>query len=187
MGERARSEQVITPEGRLSYPNLFHPRSFRGGKPMYEAVIIFPLGTNLDELKKVYRQCAMEAFDGKKPPGFLSPFKVSEQKGMEGCQFIRVKTAQPPGLVGPDKKEITNPRDLFPGCYVRASVNAFSYNNMGNKGVSFGLNNLQKTGGLKEGDEPFGSWSTAEQDFDEVEQLESDDKVAPGNTENIFE
>jgi hypothetical protein len=35
---------------------------------------------------------------------------------------------------------------MYPGAQVRGSVSAFGYDYQGNKGVSFGLNNLQKLG-----------------------------------------
>lgn len=86
-----------------------------------------------------------------------SPFrKDAIAKGYpEGSIFINVRTEQQPGVVyahaGPDGKPAIMPpekyRDeLYPGCFVRASLAAFGYDTQGNKGVSFALNNLQKLG-----------------------------------------
>jgi hypothetical protein len=49
--------------------------------------------------------------------------------------------AKPKPLVIPADKIAA---ELYPGAIVRASVNAFAYDRKGNKGVSFGLNNVQK-------------------------------------------
>ena len=64
-----------------------------------------------------------------------------------------MRTANPPGIVyahaGPDGKPARMAQEqikgeMYPGVIVRASVTAFAFDTDGNKGVSFGLNNLQK-------------------------------------------
>ena len=56
---------------------------------------------------------------------------------------------------------------------------AFTYDTKGNKGVSFGLNNVQKV----KDDEPLGNFSRAEDDFDEVEDFDGPGGKKP---EGIF-
>lgn len=86
-----------------------------------------------------------------------SPFrKDAVAKGYpQGSLFIGCRSEQKPGCVyahaGPDGKPAIIPADkvrdeMYPGAQVRLSVAAFGYNNSGNKGVSFALNNVQKLG-----------------------------------------
>ncbi len=39
--------------------------------------------------------------------------------------------------------KITDPAQIFAGCIVKASVNPFAYDQTGNRGVAFGLQNIQ--------------------------------------------
>ena len=53
------------------------------------------------------------------------------------------------------------------------SLNAYPFSASGNKGVSFGLQNVQK---LRDG-EPLGSVSRVEDDFDELDDEDDADSV----------
>jgi hypothetical protein len=39
--------------------------------------------------------------------------------------------------------KITDPSKVFAGCIVKASVNPFAYEQTGNRGIAFGLQNIQ--------------------------------------------
>ncbi len=156
---------VVTPKAILSYPHLDVPQAPRAGtlgKAKYSATLVFPEGTDLSALQAA----AMAAGDEKWPGKFAemvrvgaarSPFrKDAENKGYApGSFFLNVRTEQKPGIVylhaGADKKPAPVPaekvkEDLYPGAFVRAQIRAFAYDNSGNKGVSFALNNIQKLG-----------------------------------------
>ena len=66
-----------------------------------------------------------------------------------------------PGIVDEDLNAVLDPTQVYSGCYARVSINAFPYSNSGNKGISFGLNNVQF---LQDG-EPLGGRTRAEDDF----------------------
>lgn len=153
------SNRVITPKAILSYPHLFSPQAPPGGgKAKYSACLIFEKGTDLSALKKAVLDAAVTKWGADKAPGMIRagqlrlPFREDwEAKGYpEGAVFLNVRTEQQPGIVsiypGPDKKPlpITEEKEIYPGCYVRASINPFAYDTQGNKGVSFALNNIQK-------------------------------------------
>ena len=72
--------------------------------------------------------------------------------GYAGHKFIRVASGgdRPPALygahLGADGKlvKLTDPASLYPGCYVNAVVNAFTWeNDLGGRGISFGLSMMQ--------------------------------------------
>ena len=81
--------------------------------------------------------------------------------GYAGTVFIAATSKQQPGVVSANLKPIIVRDDLYAGCYCRASVTAFAYDKAGNKGVSFGLQNIMKT---RDGESVSGR-SRAEDDF----------------------
>ena len=62
-----------------------------------------------------------------------------------GHYIINVSTKMQPQIVDAQLNPITHPIDFYSGCYGRASINFYAYNSNGNKGITAGLNNLQKT------------------------------------------
>lgn len=53
---------------------------------------------------------------------------------------------------------------MYSGCYARVSLNFYAFNSNGNKGVAYGLGNIQK---IRDG-ESFGGRSSATDDFGTV-------------------
>ena len=88
-----------------------------------------------------------------------------------GSVYINVRSKQPPGIVsrfaGEDGRplRITDPSEVYSGCQVRASLNVFAYDRAGNRGISLGLNNVQK---LADGERLDGRLK-AEDDFEALE------------------
>lgn len=82
-----------------------------------------------------------------------------------------------PGIAGPKAgadgrpELLTIPSDVYGGCFMRAKVNAYFWENNGRCGVSLGLQSLQK---LRDG-EPFGGGSDAQADFDAIPAPASED------------
>lgn len=170
---------LITPKARLSFPNLFTPKAgMNGGDEKYSACLVFAPGTDLSELEAAALNVAKEKW-ADKAEGLLRtgrlrwPFRTDvEEKGYEpGSVFINVNSKNQPGVVGryagPDGKPVAieDPLEVYAGCYVRASVKAFAYDTSGNRGISFGLNNIQK---LDDGPRLDGR-KRAEDEFDATE------------------
>ncbi len=175
---------VITPEAMLSYPHLFEPEAMNEGEePAYSACLVFEKDADLKALRKAIAAAATEKWGNKAESMFRSgalrsPLrKDGEAKGYpEGSIFLNARTKRKPGIVGPYKgadgkpMPITDPDEVYAGCYVRASLRAFAYDNKGNKGVSFALNNLQK---LRDGKRIDGR-RRAEDEFDAVQDAPDD-------------
>lgn len=169
-------KSIITPTATLSYPALFQPKAgLNGGEPMYSCALVFAPGTDLTEMKKAALEAIQEKWGAKAAElirgGKLRlPFREdAEDKGYPpGSIFMNVKSKTKPGIVGrfagPDGKPVAirNEEEIYPGCQVRASVRAFTYDTNGNKGVSFALGNIQK---LADG-ERLDSRKRAEDEFD---------------------
>ena len=187
------STRALTPVGLLVFPALFEPKSFENGPERYSAVLIFDEEAQKTaeflNLKRVASVAAREKFGEKMPPKFRNPFRDGEEKEVagfgEGKVFISVTSKNKPLVVDRKKVEgkfpiITDEERLYSGCYVRCSVNAFSYDRSGNKGVSFGLNNVQF---VRDGERlAIGGRSNPNSDFDDVEG----ENVSEGEANDLF-
>lgn len=189
----AERKAIYTPPFRVSFPNVYRPSSYDGGAPKYSLVgLFYPAKFNdlhrkaWTEVGRIANEAALEKF--KKPikdfpDNFRKPFRKGEEKEHldgygPGCIFFSMSSKQAPGIVDKNKGIVLE-TDFYPGCWARASVTAFAYDNKG-KGVSFGLHNIQKLG---EG-ESFSGRIAAEEDFgDDVRDIfpDTDDGSSAGN------
>lgn len=165
-------KRVITPIARLSYPYLFEKsEGMNGQEGKYQCELIFEDGADLAELKRAANIAAKDKWGDKVPKNLRSPFRDGDtdregKDGYEGCVFIGARSKDRPGVViGRDRAPCTDQSDVYGGCYVKASVTAFAYEQAGNKGVSFALNNVWK---IRDG-EPFGSRRNADEEFAEAD------------------
>lgn len=169
---------VMTPEFRVSWPKVFKPELNKlNGKMEYSLVALFPKGADLSALKAAAQEAIIKKWGADKaawPAKLKTPFRDQGEKekltdgrlilpaGYEkGAIFITLKSTQKPGVVDASVQDIINEHEFYSGCWARATVNAFTYSQLGNMGVSFGLQNLQKT---KEG-EPLSGRMKAENEF----------------------
>lgn len=182
---------VVTPKFRASYPNVFKPRRNElNGKDEYSVVALFPKGTNLEPLKKAATEAIVKKWGvdkAKWPTNLKSPFRDQKERAKdgvlpagheEGAIFINFKSAQKPQVVDQNVQLILDETEFYAGVYAIASVNAYAYDQKGNRGVAFGLGNIQK---VKDG-EPLGGRTRAQDDFKAIEG--AGDEVA--TTDDLF-
>ena len=168
--------KVITGEARLSYANLWEPKSINGGAPKYSVSIIIPKSDTRTiakikaAIEAAYREGETKLKGNGKTVPALSVLKTPLRDGdterpddeaYAGSYFINANSATAPGIVDSACETILERSQLYSGVYARASVNFFAFNSNGNKGIACGLNNIQK---LRDGD-PLGGKSRAEDDF----------------------
>jgi len=171
-------KKVITPIFRVSFPAVFTAKSFQNQPAKYSIVMLFDKKTDLKEVKKAAFNAAIEKFGSKEkfPKGMKWPWRDGDEKqdmaGYAGSIFISAsaKESAQPGLVDKDRQQILSERDFYAGCYARAELIAFYYDQMGNKGVSFSLQNVQK---WKDG-EAFSGRKNAEDVFGDLEDDSND-------------
>jgi hypothetical protein len=72
-----------------------------------------------------------------------------------------------PEIVDENCFEITDPEEVYSGCYGRVSMKFFPYKKEGNLGIGCGLDNVQK---LEDG-EVILTRISAEEDFAEVDDI----------------
>ena len=129
---------------------MFEPKAFNNGEPKYSLQMLWPIGTDLSEIKKACKKVAKARWPDQPPKGFRMPFRDgNEEKEGEGAYkdmvFANASSQYRPPVVGPDgKTEILTNEEFYPGCWARAELNVFSYSHLGNNGVSFGVLGIQK-------------------------------------------
>lgn len=174
--------QALTPKFRVSYPNVFKAkRNELSGKDEYSVVALFTKDTDLAGLKATVvkvLEAELGADQKKWPKNLKLPFRDQGEKKkttdegkeilpsghVEGAIFLNLKSKTKPGVVNAQVEDIIDEAEFYAGCWARASVNAYYYDAAGNKGVAFGLVNIQK---VAEGD-PLSGRTTAIEDFSPV-------------------
>jgi len=189
---------VNTPTFRVSYPNVFKAKkNDLNGKDEFSVVALFKKGEDLTKLKEAAQKAIVEKWGPDKakwPANLRTPFRLQEERAKEvdgkrvlpagheeGAIFLNLKSSQRPGVVDQNVQDIIDESQFYAGCYARASVNAYAYDQKGNRGVSFGLGNIQK---VRDG-EPLGNRARPEADFAPI-QVEGGDAAATGSATDIF-
>ena len=177
----ANSTRVVTGKVRFSFVNVFEARAFgENTEAKYSVMLLIPKTdtATLSRMRAAIDAAAQKGlqtkFGGKMPTILKTTLKDADKDTNQdgdtlasvwpetaGHYVINVSSKTQPQVVDANLNPIINPTEFYSGCYGRASINFFAYNNSGNKGISAGLNNLQK---LEDG-ESLGSITTAEQDF----------------------
>lgn len=160
------ADNLITPEFRAAFISVFKATSMKNAdgsvnKPKFSIRAAFPPTAKLDALKKEAEMAAREKWGDKIPKTLRSPFRTNEELenpivGIGDDWIIMSFSANEdrrPGIVDSKLQDIIDDADVYSGAWYRAQVRAFAYENAGNKGVSFGLQNVQK---LRD-DDPLGN------------------------------
>lgn len=187
MATTASATKVVTGKVRLSYVHVFEPYSQDSDdEGKYSTVILIPkrdkatLGKIEAAIKAATEQGKNTKFDGKVPNNLQITLHDGDEEGdlernpeYEGHMFMSVSSKTKPGIVDSDVNPIMDSTEVYSGCYARVSINAFPFNYKGKKGISFGLNHIQK---LADGDY-LGGRSRAEDDFEAVDSEEADSLI----------
>lgn len=173
--------KVNTPKFRVSFPAVFEQTEYQG-KKFYSVMALFPKDADLSQLKEQAEKAVIEKWGADKnkwPKNLRSPFRDQSEKAYagddgtqklpkgheEGAIFMNFKSNQRPSVVDQNVQEILDQNEFYAGCWAIASVQAYAYDHMGNRGVSFGLGNIQKVGD----GEPLGGRTRPEDDFKPIE------------------
>jgi hypothetical protein len=170
------ADNIVTPEFRGAFVQVFKATAMKGqadAKPKYSVRAVFLPGTDITALKEAAKQAASEKWGANLPKLLRSPFRMNKELeteivGVPEDAIVVTFSANEdrrPGVVDAKLQDILDEADCYSGAYYRAQVRAFGYDTAGNKGVAFGLQNLQK---LREG-EPMGGRMPASKAFNAVE------------------
>lgn len=177
--------KVITGIVRLSFVHLLEPAEDMGGKLKYSTQILIPKDdtTTLGKIENAIeaaKETGKSKWNGKVPANLNLPLRDGDEEvddegnpKVPGHYFMNCSSVGKPGIIDRFKQPVDDPERVYSGVYARVSINAFGYSAVGNKGISFGLNNVQI---IKDG-EYLGGRASADADFDEFELDEEDDDL----------
>ena len=177
--------KVLTGEVRLSYEHLSTPYANQnqpGSEPKYSVTLLIPktdAATKADidqSMQAAYEAAVKDRWQGARPQ--LRNALIYDGDGFrnDGSKFgpecaghwvITASSKRKPMVV-----DISNinvelaPQDIYSGMYARVTINFFSFNSHGNKGIGCGLGNVMKT---RDG-EPLSGGATAQSDFEGIGQ-----------------
>lgn len=158
----------------LSYPNLFNAKQIMNqGEPKYSTAIL--IAKNDKENMKKLQAAIDEAKNDDKLKGARkidTPLNDGDEekpddKYYAGCYYINAKASEnhPPKVVDRHVNPIMDQEEIYAGCICNVVVNMYAYNFNGHYGVGVGLGNVQK---VKDGERIGGSFSSAEDDFEDL-------------------
>ena len=167
---------------RCSYLNVFKARlNDLSGNEEYSSQLLIPKSANktLKDIKSACDEALANKFAGKVPASAKkSPLRDGDEPDADGNEraecyaghwFCNVKNSNRPGVVDENVQPIIDSSEFTSGDYVRVSLNAYAYDNKGNKGVALGLSNIQR---VRKG-EPLGNVQRAESVFDVLETTDA--------------
>jgi hypothetical protein len=165
----SKSGNIITPKGRLSFPQLFVAKKAPGAdKEKFGVSLLIPPTADLSLLVQAVKDCAKEKWGDKQPAKLKSPFLKAEDYDREGYEkgwiLIRPTSITKPGVVDATGANVVDESQVYPGRWASLSLRPFAYDTNGNRGVSLGMQNVQ----LLDHDEPIGGRARAEDEFEPV-------------------
>lgn len=182
------ARKVVTDKNegiRLGYVHLTEPYSASDDQDAkYSCMLIIPKTAKrtLAAIKAAQKAAIEEQkgkFGGKVPKNLRNTLKDGDEDAdlernpeLEGCYYMNVSSTRRPGVVDRNLNPILDATEIYSGMVARVSISAYCYNVNGNKGVTFGLENVQK---LADGEMLGGSAARPEDDFDALDDEDEDD------------
>lgn len=165
--------KVITGIVRLSYANIWEPKSINGSAEKYSASLIIPK-SDTKTIAAINAAVDAAIEEGKGKFGGKVPNKVAlklplrdgdidrpDDEAYANSYFVNANSNTAPQIVDKQVNPIMDRSEVYSGVYTRVSINFYAFNSNGNKGVACGLGNIQK---VRDG-EPLGGRSNAADDF----------------------
>lgn len=164
--------KVVTGVVRLSYANVWEPKSINGGEEKYSVSLIIPKSDKktIDAINAAVDAAIKEGvgkFGGKIPnkAALKLPLRDGdterEDEAYKDSFFVNANSTTPPQIVDSKVQPILDRSEVYSGVYARVSITFYAFNSNGNRGIACGLGNIQK---VRDG-EPLSSRSNAEDDF----------------------
>lgn len=172
-GIRINPTKVVTSVVRLSYANVWEPKSINGGAEKYSVSLIIPKSDTktLTAIQKAIDAAIEEGrgkFGGKIPnkSALKLPLRDGDidrpdDEAYANCYFVNANSSTAPEIVDKARDPILNRSEVYSGVYARVSINFYAFNSNGNRGIACGLGNIQK---VRDG-ELLGGKTSAADDF----------------------
>lgn len=168
---------LTSSETRLSYANIWFPKSINGGPEKYSATLLIPKGS--EDIKKIKEAIWQAYVDGsskfERAFGFIPEFKDIKNpvrdgdvernwdEAYVGHYFLNATSGSKPQVIDIYKSPIEDTSEIYSGVYARVAIHFYVFANKdtGACGIACSLDNVMK---VKDGD-PLGTKSSAWEDF----------------------
>ena len=172
-GNRVNPTKVVTGVVRLSYANVWEPKSINGGAEKYSVSLIIPKADTktLGAIQKAIDAAIDEGrgkFGGKVPSKATLKLPLRDgdvdrpdDEAYTNCYFVNANSSSAPEIVDKSLNPVLNRSEVYSGVYARVSISFYAFNSNGNRGIACGLGNIQK---VRDG-EPLGGKTSAADDF----------------------
>ena len=182
MANKTMSPTKVVIPCRLSFANIWEPKSINGGEEKYSVSCIIPKAdkATLAKIQKAIEAAKEDAkgkkWGGKIPPNLKLPLRDGDidrpdDENYADCMFLNATSKDAPQIVDRRVQLITDPMECGSGDYCNVTVNFYPFNANGNRGIAAGLGKIQL---VKHGDRLSGKASAAS-DFDKLEDDDDDD------------
>lgn len=186
------NELVVTPEAVAVFPHVFEPKPIMvngqaQGDPIYSISLLFT-EEDVKGLKKTARNLAQQKWPSRDLKELQFPFKKGDSEAQKqadkgrngefyrGYIVVKASSQYQPGVVGPTKQDIIDPKEVYSGCIVRAQLNIKTFSAGSNEGVKCYLNHLMK---VRDGERLIGT--TAQDAFANVEGASTNEDPTAGS------
>lgn len=191
VAKRLESGNLLTPKGRMLYPHLFKPNLPQNEKDpekaRYQVTLLIPKGSDIAALRAAVEEVIDENVPAKarSTTKLKLPFLKTEDQprfaelAEDYPLMLRLNAKYKPDVRTPrNDRSVTEAEEadeVYGGRWARVSCRPFFYDTNGNKGVSFGLQNVQ----LLDHDDPLaGGRVRGEAEFEPVDSDSLADMVA---------
>lgn len=170
---RKNPTKVVTGVVRLSYANVWEPKSINGGTEKYSVSLIIPK-SDTKTIAAINAAVDAAIEEGKGKFGGKIPNKAAlklplrdgdidrpDDEAYANSYFVNANSTTAPQIVNRQLEPILDRSEVYSGVYARVSINFYAFNSNGNKGIACGLGNIQK---IRDG-EPLGGRTNAADDF----------------------
>ena len=165
---KSANTKFVTDKVRFSFANVFEPAPNLSGAMKYSVSVLIPKSdkAGVARFNAAFEKVKQDnsTFWGASIPKTLKGGLRdgdTEREGEEvyaGHYFFNANSNERPGVVDADLNPITDKNEFYSGCYGRASVTMYPYDQSGSRGIAFGLNNVMK---LEDGEKLGGPTSAA--------------------------
>ena len=190
MANKTTSATKVVVPCRISFANIWEPKSINGSEEKYSVSCLIPKSDKAT-LAKIHKaiEAAKEDAKGKKwggkiPPNIKLPMHDGDidrpdDENYAGHMYFNATSKDAPQIVDRKVQPILDPMECGSGDYCNVSVNFYGFAASGNRGIAAGLGNIQK---VKDGERLAGRASAAS-DFTEVDG--DDDELPFGNEDDL--
>lgn len=176
------SNRVLLRNVRLSFANVWEPKSINGSEPKYSVSLIIPKSDSAtikaveDAIEEALKE-GLPKFGGKMPPrgSLKTPLRDGDterdDEAYADSVFINANSKNPPQIVDGNVQPILDQSEVYSGCWANVSVTFYAFNVNGNRGMACGLGNIQK---VRDDEALGGAGVKAENEFSVLADADDD-------------